>query len=128
MQLRKSEQTQRVERSKEDSQGNFQIKAGHAQVLELGVSHKQLSHCGKSNELNSDSSHIKSRFFFSSSSLVARVLRFSVRCDGFYECGDTLETERAHTRGHYTQMCASLLLHVRMHKLFTLVLKNTVKV
>lgn len=64
MQLRKSEQTQRVERSKEDSQGNFQIKAGHAQVLELGVSHKQLSHCGKSNELNSDSSHIKSRFFF----------------------------------------------------------------
>lgn len=63
MRLRKSEPTQRVEERKEDSQGNFQIKAGPAQVLELGVSHKQLSHCGKSNELNADSSHIKSRFF-----------------------------------------------------------------
>lgn len=98
MQLRKLEQTQRVEKSKEDSQGNFQIKVGHAQVLELGVSHKQLSHCGKRNELNSDSSHIKRNqifLFF----LGHAGFEVSVRCDGFYECGD-MEQWRQNTDTH----------------------------
>lgn len=119
MQLRRSEQAQRVERSKEDSQGNFQIKAGHARVLELGVSHKQLSHCGKSNELNSDSSHIKSCLFF----LGRTGFEVSVRCDGFYERGDMAHW--GHTHRHYALTYVSLPLHAHMHKHFTLILKTT---
>lgn len=75
MQLRDVRRAQRIESRKEDSQGSFQIKAGHALVLELGVSHKQVSHGGKSNKLHFDSSA-------SRAVLVMWLLRFPSIDDG----------------------------------------------
>lgn len=72
-------------RGVEDSQGNFQIKAGHVRVLELRVSHKQLSYCGKSNKLNSDFLHIRVALFLF---LGHAGFEVSFRCDDFYERGD----------------------------------------
>lgn len=108
----RNEQTQRVERSVEDGQENFQIKAGHARVLELGVSHKQLSHCGKKQwapipiSLTS-----RAAFYFSRAGF-----EVSVCCDGFYECGDMAHTHtqkhtHRNTHRHYALMYVSLLLH-----------------
>lgn len=88
----------------EDSQGNFQIKAGHAQVLELGVSHKQLSHCGKSNELSSDSAHIKSRFL-----RVVRVLRLVFVVMTFMSVMTWRSGDRAHTRADVIHAYTNIL-------------------
>lgn len=85
---------------KRTARGTFQIKAGPAREFFRirSVTQTTFSHCGKSNELNPDSFHIKSRFFFLFFFLVARVLRLASVVMAFMSA--VTQWRRKHTHTH----------------------------